>query len=143
MLVKEIMTGDVKTIAPEATIQEAAAAMSGFGIGCLVVSKDDALSGIITERDIIARVVSADKTASKTRVSSTMTKDLYLIKSDATVEEAAELMTERRIKKLPVVEGTTLVGIITMADVVACEPKLIEGLAKIFLMPKKCKPVGG
>ena len=76
MLVRDIMNKDVKTIEPDETVQEAAAVMSKFSIGSLIVIKDGSLQGIITERDIMSKVVSKTLDASKTLVSKIMTKSV-------------------------------------------------------------------
>ncbi len=143
MLVKEIMVRDVKTTGLDSTIQEAAQLMSEHSIGCLIVVENDKLEGIITERDIVRRVVSENRIPSETKVRTAMSQEVVLIRPDATVEEAAEAMTAHKVKKLPVVENNQLVGIVTTADVTASQPKLVEQLSAIFLIPKKKKLMGG
>jgi CBS domain-containing protein len=144
MLVKDIMNPDVQTISGDATIQEAAQAMSEFGIGCLIVTKDTSVTGIITERDIMRNVVSQDRGASQTKVKDAMSDEVVMVDPDMTVDEAADLMMERKIKKLPVIKNNQLVGIVTVTDICMASPKIIEQLGEMLLVPKKGnKPVAG
>lgn len=143
MLVKEIMTEEVKTVSSKSTIQEAAKTMSEYGIGCLIVIDRSNLAGIITERDILRKVVSQDKLPSEIPVSKIMTKEVVVVGPDATIEDAADAMTERKIKRLPVVSDDRLVGIVTAVDIVAAEPRMMEQIAKLVLFNLKKKLAAG
>ncbi|RLJ09952.1 MAG: CBS domain-containing protein [Candidatus Aenigmatarchaeota archaeon] len=137
MLVKDIMTSDVKTIDPDASVQEAGQIMSNFDIGCVVVAKDGRLLGILTEMDIVRRVVAKNRSPSKTKVKDVMSKELVVIEPDASVEEAAEAMINHKVKKLPVVLANQLLGIVTAMDIVRSQPKLIEQIGKLIFLPQK------
>jgi len=137
MKVRDIMVSDVKTIDKESTIQEAADLMSQNSIGSLIVVEDSRVIGIITERDILNKVVAESKNASKTFVKDIMTREVIMIRPDADIEDAVDVMMEKRIKKLPVVEGNALVGIITSMDVCTASPKALEKLGEILLLSKK------
>ena len=139
MLVKDIMTTDVKTISVSSTIQEAANLMADLGIGSLVVTEKKMLVGIITEGDILRDVVAKDKLPSKTGVKQVMAREVIAVGPDASIEDAAEAMTERKVKRLPVVSKNNLVGIVSAVDIVAAEPKMMEQIAKLVLMPVKKK----
>jgi CBS domain-containing protein len=139
VLVKEIMTTDVKTISVASTIQDAARLMADMGIGSLVVTEKKMLVGIITEGDILRDVVAKDKLPSKTSVKQVMAREVVAIGPDATIEDAAEAMTEKKVKRLPVVYKKNLVGIVSAVDIVAAEPKMMEQIAKLVLMPVKKK----
>ena len=143
MLVKEVMNSDVKTIEPGKTVLEAASRMNEFKIGCLIVISSGKLAGILTERDILERVVAKDKKASKVLVRNAMTTDLVLIKDDKEITEAAEIMEKSHVKKLPVVSGSNLVGILTASDLASAQPKLIEKISKLMVFPKTRKNVAG
>lgn len=143
MLVKEIMTEDVKTVSPRSTIQEAAKAMAELGIGCLIVVEKSHLAGIITERDLLRKVVSKNRKPSEVKVSSVMTKEVVVIGPDAEIEDAANAMTERKIKRLPVISGSRLIGIVTAVDIVAAEPRMMEQIAKLVLFHSKKKIAAG
>jgi CBS domain-containing protein len=143
MLVREAMRRDVKTIRPNETVRNAAVTMNEKGIGSLVVvSGRGEVVGIITERDILVDVVATGRNPDEVRVEEVMTKDLITITPEKTLEEAADLMTEHKIKKLPVIENNRLIGIITATDLIAYEEKLVEKVAKI-LMISSMRKIGG
>ncbi|MBM3304309.1 MAG: CBS domain-containing protein, partial [Candidatus Aenigmarchaeota archaeon] len=102
MLVRDVMNKDVKTIEPDSTVQEAAAKMARYSIGSLIVIRGGSLQGIITERDIMSKAVAKALDPSETKVSDIMTKEVVMIAPERDVADAAEVMIERGIKKLPV-----------------------------------------
>lgn len=143
MLVKEAMKKDVKTIRPSDTIKDAAVLMNENRIGSLVVvSGTGTVTGIVTERDILIDVVAAGKNAEDIKVEDIMTKELITISPDKSLEDAADVMTKNKIKKLPVMEGGRLVGIITATDLICYEKKLIEKISNIMLV-SPFKRIGG
>ena len=131
MIVRNVMHKDVVTIRPNLSLREASKIMSKFGIGSLVVVEDENLVGIITSTDII-KAIAEGKDVDNTLVSEVMSKDVITVDPDESLEEAVEKMMERNIKRLPVVEGGKLVGIITASDIIVVEPKLIEGIANLL-----------
>ena len=142
MQVKDIMNKEVKTIGPGSAVQEAASIMSEHSIGCLIVVKKDSMAGIITERDIIKRVVAEDLSASKTKIEDVMTTKVVMIGPDKDITEAAQIMTERKIKKLPVLDDGNLVGILTLVDICAVQPGIIKSTASLLQTQEK-KQVAG
>jgi len=142
MLVKDAMIKKVIVTKPDATVREAAKIMTKYRIGSLLVVDDEKLVGIVTELDIIWKVVAGDLNPNTTLVKDIMTKKVIAIKSNRTLEDATHVMVEKKIKKLPVLEGKKLVGIITCTDLVSVQPKLIEALAKLMLFEEK-KAVAG
>ncbi len=143
MKVKDIMTTDVKTVTPKSTIQQAAKIMASCSIGCLIVVDSKRLVGIITERDIMREVVAKNKTPSKTKVQEAMTGEVVVIEPDAEIEDAANAMTEKKIKRLPVVYNNSLIGIVSSVDIVAAEPRMMEQIAQLFLFRSKKKKAAG
>lgn len=143
MLVKDVMNRDVKTIEPGETILEAAKRMNEFRIGCLVVVRKTELVGIVTERDILEKVVAEDRMASQVRVSQAMTRDPVMIDEGKDISEAVDIMNKSHIKKLPVVSGQRLVGILTVTDLAMVQPELIKQISTIMAFPKKGRPVAG
>lgn len=142
MLVKEAMTKNVIVINPDTTIKDAAKIMSEQRVGSLVVVENEKLVGIITELDIIWKVVASEVDPKTTLVRDIMTKKVVTISADQTLEDATQLMVENKIKKIPVVENNKIVGIITATDIISIQPKLIESLAKLMLFEEK-KAVAG
>ncbi len=136
MLVAEVMNREVKTVEVGTSVREAAEIMNENRIGSLIVVENGAVAGIVTERDILTKVVAEGKDPSRVKVEEIMTRDFVSIGPGESVEDAADTMTRYGIKKLPVIEGNRLVGIITASDIVASERKLLEKLSELFVVPK-------
>jgi signal-transduction protein with cAMP-binding, CBS, and nucleotidyltransferase domain len=119
--VKDVMNEEVKTVDIDDPVSKAATIMRQFRIGSVLVVGSKHVKGIVTAEDIVYKYV-AEKRGEK--VSDIMTRDPLTIEPGKKIEEAARLMTEKKIKKLPVMEGGRLVGIITASDIVKVEPAL-------------------
>src|SRR5262249_28730229 len=89
--------------------------------GAIPVLDEDELVGIITDRDIVVRCIAEGKDATETNVEDILSEDLVTIEPDADVEEAARLMSERQIRRLPVVEDGMLVGVVSLGDIAVKE----------------------
>ena len=114
--VGDIMNTDVETISPDATIEEAAQQMRDGDYGVLPVGDDENLIGIITDRDIAIRAVAEGKDVD-TPVSEVMSEGVVCANEDDSVEEAAEIMSDHQIRRLPVVDSDNkLVGIVSIGD---------------------------
>jgi CBS domain-containing protein len=116
-LVAEVMTPEVVTIEPSASIAEAAKRMIQEEKGPLPVVEGDRPVGMVTDRDIIARVVAEERDPGSLTVGDIATRELVTIGSDQDVDEAARLMDEHQLDRILVVEGERLVGIISEADI--------------------------
>ncbi len=106
----------VYTVASGATVLEAVREMNEKGIGALLVVDGNAPVGIFTERDVLRRIVDSGVDARTTRVTDVMTRDLHVVNSETTIEEAMTVMTHRRFRHLPVVDGATLIGLVSIGD---------------------------
>jgi CBS domain-containing protein len=115
--VKDIMTKNVTTIAVDKTVFEAAELMNSKAIGCLIIVEGEAPVGMVTERDIVRRIV-AKKLPYETRVSEIMTTKLVTVDPDMSLKDAARLMSTNKIRRLPVVKQNKLVGIVVASDFV-------------------------
>jgi len=113
---RRIMVEKVVTIAPSATVKQAAELMNMHEIGCLVVVDHEKPVGILTERDMLKRIICESRQPKTTRVANLMSKPLITASPDMRAGDATKLMFERNIKKLPVVENGRLVGLITLTD---------------------------
>jgi len=113
---RELMAGDVLTVAPEDTLGEAAEKMERRGVGSAVVSDFGRLIGILTERDIL-RAVAGRTHSSQARVREWMTKDPVTATEDTPAEEAARTMLEHGFRHLPVIRGERAIGIVSIRDV--------------------------
>jgi len=142
--VEDVMVEEVVTIDEEATVKEAVGLMNRHEIGCLIALKKGKPSGILTERDLLSRVLAESKDPEKTKVSEVMSKPLVVGRPHMDVEDAARLMFKMKIKKLPVVEKGRLVGLMTLTDLVRVQPQMISILKKLSvkeLTPKRMKKV--
>ncbi len=123
MQVSEIMTRDVETIPPEASLQQAAAAMEALGVGSLPVCDGKRLVGAITDRDIVVRGVAAGISPMDGLVSDCMTEDIVYAFCDEEADEVLERMKTLQIRRLAVLDrDKTLAGIISLGDI-ATEPR--------------------
>ncbi|MDD3984321.1 MAG: CBS domain-containing protein [Methanobacterium sp.] len=120
------MTSNVITADPKTTIADAAVLMSRFKIGCLVIRSGRELKGLITESDIIEKVVSKNILANKITIGQIMTTNLILIDPGSELNQAARLMAKNNIRRLPVVNNGKLVGILTSMDVLMVSPELTD-----------------
>jgi CBS domain-containing protein len=110
---------EVLTIDAEATVFEAIRQMVDANVGALLVTEGGRVAGIVTERDYLRRVTIEGRTEEETRVREIMTSPLVYVTPETSVEECMAVMTERRIRHLPVfAEGRDLVGIVSIGDVV-------------------------
>lgn len=117
MPIKEIMTRQVEVIHPEATLWEAAQKMAALDVGPLPVCTGDQLVGMLTDRDITVRATAQGRDPKTTRVHEVMTPDVIFTFEDDDVSEAARIMREQQIRRLPVLnQSKQLVGIISLGD---------------------------
>lgn len=108
----------VHRIAPDRTVFEAIETMVDRNCGALLVMEDDEIAGIITERDYLRRVALEGRTSRETTVQDIMSAPVVYIESSDGIEAAMALMTDRRIRHLPVVDGGSLVGLVSIGDLV-------------------------
>jgi len=117
MKVSEIMTEDPVTIDPESTAKDAAKIMKEENLGTVLVAEGARLEGIVTDRQIAIKVVASEKDPKETRVSEFMTKYPITVSPDTEIEEVSRIIGDNGIRRVPVVEGERLVGIISAADI--------------------------
>ena len=103
---------------PDATVFEALSLMAEKGIGALLVFDEDTLVGIFSERDYARKVILKGKSSSSTAVGEIMTKTVLVVHPNQTMNECMALMTDKRIRHLPVMEDDSVIGIISIGDVV-------------------------
>jgi CBS domain-containing protein len=108
----------VHSVAPDASVLEAIRLMAEQHIGALLVIDGGRLTGIVSERDYARKVVLNGRSSTSTAVHEIMTTPVITIGPEHTVEDAMRLMTSRRIRHLPVVRGETLLGVVSIGDLV-------------------------
>lgn len=111
-------TSALWSIAPEATVFEAIKLMAEKNIGSLLVMSGGKLIGIFTERDYTRKIALQGKTSKETRVSEIIPREVVTVAADESVEECMRLMTEKRVRHLPIMEGANVVGIVSIGDLV-------------------------
>ena len=124
--VVEIMSKGPVTTSPDDPVDRAAAAMRTRDIGSLIVVENGRPVGIVTERDIVTKVAAANKVPSTVKVREIMSSPVIAVGPREEVVQAARLMSERKIRRLAVVDGGNLVGVLTENDIVRIWPDLIE-----------------
>lgn len=108
----------VWSISPDATVYDALKLLAEKDVGALLVLENERLVGIISERDYARKVILKGKTSMDTPVREIMTANVVTVRPDQTIDDCMTLMTEKRIRHLPVLEGEQLVGVISIGDVV-------------------------
>ncbi len=142
--VEDIMVKEVVTIDDTVTVKEAAEVMNKFEIGCLIAVKRGKAMGILTERDILKRIVAAGKDAAAAKVKDVMTSPLVVAEPNMDLAEAVKLMFQMKIKKLPVVDGKRLVGLVSLTDIARFQPQVISILKQLAAKqaaPKSMKKI--
>jgi len=120
------MTPSVKTVKVTDSVMEAVRKMNKFKIGSVIVMDGERPVGIVTERDILERVVEQGLDPNLMEVKNIMSAPLITVEPEVDMEDAARLMTKKRIKKLAVVKEGRLIGVVTSMDIVGHGPKLID-----------------
>lgn len=129
MLVREMMTANPRTIETNTDVAEAAQIMRELNVGVLPVMAEGSLAGMITDRDIAIALGERKTSAEKVRAADVMSTLPVTIQPNATVEQAAKLMADHQIRRLPVVEGNQLVGILSLGDLAADGAERAAGAA--------------
>jgi CBS domain-containing protein len=132
VLIRDVMSKDVRVVRPDTTVREVVATMNKFDIGSIIVVQGERPVGIITERDILRRLVEPCLAPETLTARQVMTSPVQTINENASIEEAARLMAKKRVKRLPVMNDGKLVGIITFSDIVAKVPTMLSILEELL-----------
>lgn len=114
----QVKGNDIWSIAPQATAYHALQIMADKNVGALLVMEEEKLVGIFSERDYARKVILKDKSSKSTPVGELMTRKVFYVDADSTLEESMALMTAKRVRHLPVLKNNRLIGIVTLGDVV-------------------------
>lgn len=123
MLVKDVMTKDVATITPEDNVEHTAALMKEYNVGSIPVCRGENVVGIVTDRDIALRSSAEGINANTQKVKDIMSSNPVLGNPEMDTKDAARIMSERQIRRLPIADNNHLVGIVSLGDL-AVEPNL-------------------
>lgn len=115
---------EIHTIEPEATVYEALKKMAGKNIGALMVVKDGKVVGVFSERDYARKIILMGKSSKESKVGELLSERIFYVKPATTINECMQIMTDHRVRHLPVLENEKLIGIVSIGDVVN---KTIQG----------------
>jgi CBS domain-containing protein len=135
LCVKDVMARRVLLVEATNSAKNAARMMNKFGVSSLIVSHEGDVVGILTERDILTRVVASGQNPEQVLVRDIMSEPIIVVNPETPLEHAVQLMLMERIKKLPVMEKdgekVRLVGILSMTDIARIQPHLIENIKNL------------
>jgi len=138
--IEKLMIRNVVTLQGDASVHEAVQLLNKHKIGCLIVVNNGEIAGIITERDLLERVLEKCRNPKQTKVSEIMTRNVITGTPDMDTLEATRLMFKLKVKKLPITEGNRLVGIVTLTDIARATSidqktiELIEQLSNMHIL---------
>jgi len=135
LCVRDVMARRVLLVEADSSAKNAARMMNKFSVSSLIVSSEGDIVGIVTERDILTRVVASGQNPEEVTVREIMSEPIIVVNPDTPLEQAVQIMLMERIKKLPVMEKdgekVKLVGILSMTDVARIQPHLIENIKNL------------
>lgn len=136
VLIRDVMQKEVRVVRRDTPMKEVVATMSKYDVGSVVVVQDDRPIGIITERDVLTRLVEQCLAPETLTARYVMTTPVITISENATIEEAAKLMANKKAKRLPVMNSGKIVGILTITDIAFKVPALLT-LLEDLVRPHK------
>lgn len=138
---KDVMVTEVAIMDEDVSVKTAAEVMSQEGVSAIIVIVEGIAKGIVTERDILKRIVAEDKNARKTKVREIMSSPLVTIEPSTDLEEAARLMFAKKVKNLPVTHENRLIGLINLQDICRLQPEILRLLRQTVETPKNLQKV--
>ncbi|MCW4055302.1 MAG: CBS domain-containing protein [Candidatus Bathyarchaeota archaeon] len=129
--VRDVMSKSVKVVRPDTLVKEVVATMNKFDIGSIIVVQAKRPVGIITERDILRRIVEPCLAPETLRAMEVMTSPVTTIGATASIDEAADIMARKKFKRLLVMENEKIAGIITFTDIVTQVPNMLSILEEL------------
>ena len=132
--IRDLMTSNPTTCETSSTIADVASVMKGEDVGPVPVTEGGRLVGIVTDRDIVTRVVAEGRDPNSTTVGEIVSSDLATVQPDTSLDEALSLMAQRQVRRLPVVEGDRPVGIVSLGDL-ALETRVESTIEDITAAP--------
>ena len=134
ILVRDIMAKNVKTVRTDDSAHDAVVKMNKFEVGSVIVTNNNRPVGIITSKNILSRIVESRLDASTVRAKDIMSSPLITIEPDTSIEDAAKLMAQKKIKQLVIMDKDKILGILSTSDIVKANPTqlgILQELLKI------------
>ena len=141
MKAEDVMAKEVLTLDENASAKKAAEIMAQEDASALVITTEGKAVGILTERDILKRIVAEDKNSIETKVKEIMSSPLVTIAPSADLEEAAHIMFEKKIKNLPVIRENRLIGLVRLQDICRLQPEILRMLKQFMETPKNIEKI--
>jgi len=134
---REIMTGGAECIGENDSVLDAAKRLADLGVGAMpICGEDDRLKGMVTDRDIVVKVIAAGKDPAETRAGDLGEGKPVTIGADDSVEEAVQTMMDHKVRRLPVIDGHRLIGIVSQADLArSVDEKQVGDLVEAISAP--------
>ncbi len=129
--VENIMVEDVVTVEADEVATKAVELMNKHEIGCLIVTKHGKPIGLVTERDLLKRVLAKSKKPAKLKIWQIMSAPLIIGDLNTDIEDTIKFMLKMKIKKLPIVKSGKLLGLVTLTDIVRFQPQIVSILKKL------------
>lgn len=126
MKVRDVMTKQVIPVGANETVAVAARSLTHYNIGALPVMKNGKLCGLLTDRDIVTRCLAANRDPGKTTVEQIMTRDVHGTRPDMDLGVAAHLMGRLQVRRLPVLDGEKLCGMVSLGDLAGREESVMD-----------------
>jgi predicted transcriptional regulator len=140
---RDVMVRKVITTKRDSTVEEAVELMNEHEIGCLIVADNNEPIGILTERDLLKRILAKSENLKRIKVEEVMSTPLISVGPNVQIGDASRLMFQKNIKKMPIIKEGELLGLVTLTDILRIQPQLIK-MYKIFsagLAPRRIKKV--
>lgn len=138
---ENVMSTKVAILNENFSVKKAAEIMAQEGISAIIITVKGKAQGIVTERDILKRIVAEDRNSRKTKVRDIMSSPLVTIEPSTSLEEAARLMFEKKIKNLPVANANRLIGLINLQDICRLQPEILQLLRQTMEAPANLQKV--
>lgn len=139
--VADVMIKAVIAVDSDVTVKQAVSLMNKYEIGCLVVLTKGKVDGIVTERDILTRVIGNSRDVDKTAIKEIMSRPIWVANPTTELEIALRNMLKQKIKKLPVVQDGKLVGLVTLTDIARLQPKLLNKFKRLLVKQETPKRI--
>ncbi|MDY6965105.1 MAG: CBS domain-containing protein [Halobacteriota archaeon] len=135
--IREIMTRDVVTAEAETDAVDVAKKMTEKDVGCVIVVKDDKPVGIVSERDIVRKLVSKNAKASSMKAEDLMTEPIITVSEDTSLLDTTKVMASKKIRRLPVMRGDEMIGVVSETDIVSVSSEMDRIRAELIEMSRE------